>query len=37
VRALLASAGIAAGARESPLTPYSSFIPTEDELKRFMT
>ena len=37
VRALLAAAGITAGARESPLTRYSSFIPTEDELKRFMT
>lgn len=37
VRALLAAAGIAAGVRESPLTTYSSFIPTEDELKRFMT
>ncbi len=37
VRALLAGAGIAAGVRESPLTAYSSFIPKEDELKRFMT
>jgi hypothetical protein len=37
VRALLAAEGIAAGVRESPLTPFSSFIPTEDELKRFMT
>lgn len=37
VRALLAAAGIPAGVRESPLTPYSSFIPTDDEMKRFMT
>ena len=37
VQALLAAAGIAASVRESPLTPYSSFMPTEDELKRFMT
>lgn len=36
-RALLAAAGIITGVRESPLTSYSSFIPTEDELKRFMT
>ena len=37
VRTLLAAAGIAASVRESPLTTYSSFIPTEDELKRYMT
>lgn len=37
VRALLTAMGIDAGVRESPLTTYSSFIPTEDELKRFMT
>lgn len=36
VRALLAAAGIAAGVRGSSLTPYSSLIPNEDELKRFM-
>ncbi|MCX5876690.1 MAG: hypothetical protein NT087_10450 [Deltaproteobacteria bacterium] len=36
VQALLATAGIAVGVRESPLTTYSSFIPTEDEMKRFM-
>ena len=36
VRSLLASASIAADVRESSLKPYSSFIPTEDELKRFM-
>jgi hypothetical protein len=35
VRALLSAVGVAAGVRESPLTPYSSFIPTEDELRRF--
>ena len=37
VQALLAAAGIAAGVRESPLTRYSSFLPTDYELKRFMT
>ena len=37
VRALLADAGITAGIRESQLTPYSRFMPTDDELKRFMT
>ena len=37
VRALLAAAGIAASVRESPLTTYSPFIPTDNELKRFMT
>ena len=36
VRALLVNAGLAASVRESPLTPYSSFIPTDDELKRFV-
>lgn len=36
VQALLAAAGIAAGVRESTLTPFSSFIPTDDELKQFM-
>lgn len=35
VRALLTAAGIVAGVRESSLTTYSSFIPTEDEMKRF--
>jgi hypothetical protein len=35
VRELLSAAGIAASVRESPLTSYSSFIPTDDELKRF--
>ena len=37
VRRLLAAAGIATGVRESPLSPYSSLIPTDNELKRFMT
>jgi hypothetical protein len=37
VRALLTAAGIAAGVRESSLTRYGPFIPTEDELQRFMT
>jgi len=37
VKALLASAGLTAGVRESPLTRFSSFIPTDDELKRFMS
>lgn len=37
VRAVLAAARIQAGVRESPLTPYSSFMPTDGELKRFMT
>jgi hypothetical protein len=36
VRQLFAVAGIAANARESSLTPYSSLIPTDDEIKRFM-
>ena len=36
VRALLAAAGITADVHESPLTRYSSLIPTDDELKRFM-
>lgn len=36
VRALLAGAAIRAVVRESALTRYSSFIPTDDELKRFM-
>jgi hypothetical protein len=34
---LLATTGITARIRESSLTRYSSFIPTEDELRRFMT
>ncbi len=34
---LLTAAGIAASLRESPLTAYSSLIPTDDEVKRFMT
>lgn len=34
VQALLAGVGIAAAVRESPLTPYSSLVPTEDELNR---
>lgn len=37
VRALLAASSIAAGVRESPFTRYTSFMPTNDELKRFMT
>jgi hypothetical protein len=37
VRSLLDAAGITATVRESILTPYSSFIPTDDEFKRFMT
>jgi hypothetical protein len=37
VRKLLAEADIVASVRESSLTNYSTFIPTEDELKRFMT
>jgi len=37
VRRLLTAAGIAAGVRESPLTPYSSLIPTDEELRRYMT
>jgi hypothetical protein len=37
VQALLVAAGITAGVRESTLTPYSSFIPTEDDLNQFMT
>lgn len=36
VRELLAAAGIAASVRESPLTRYSRFMPTDDELKRFI-
>ena len=36
VRALLADAGIVAEVRESALAPYSRFMPTDDELKRFM-
>jgi len=35
VRALLADAGIVSTVRESPLTPYASLIPTDDELRRF--
>jgi len=37
VRALLAAAGIGADVRESPLTRYSSLMPTANELRRFMT
>ncbi len=37
VRTLLANAEIAAEVRESKLTPFQSFIPNEDELRRFMT
>jgi len=36
VRTLLGNAGLAASVSESPLTRYSSFIPTDDELKRFV-
>lgn len=36
VKALLADAGIAAAVRPSSLTRYSSLLPTDDELKRFM-
>ncbi len=36
VRTLLVNAGLAASVCESPLTRYSSFIPTDDELKRFL-
>ncbi len=36
VQALLAAAGITGAVRQSPLTRYSSLIPTDDELKRFM-
>lgn len=37
VQELLATTGITAIVRKSSLTPYSSFIPTEDELRRYMT
>ncbi len=37
VQALLAAAGIAAEVRESSLTRYSSLMPTDDELKRYVT
>jgi hypothetical protein len=37
VRALFAAVGIASCVRESPLTRYSSLIPTDEELKRFIT
>lgn len=37
VRELITSAAIPAGVRESALTAYSPYIPTDDELKRFMT
>jgi hypothetical protein len=37
VRALLAAAGIGSGVRESSLTRYSSLMPTNDDLKRFLT
>ena len=37
VRSLLATEGIVACVRESSLTTRSLFIPTEDELKRFIT
>lgn len=36
VRALVASVGTGGLVRQSALTAYSSFMPTEDELKRFM-
>lgn len=36
VQALLAAAGIATEVRESPLTRYSSLMPTDEELKRYM-
>jgi hypothetical protein len=36
VRTVLAASGVVAGVRESSLTTYSSLIPTEDELKRFV-
>lgn len=36
VKALLAAAGIAAEVSESPLTGYSSLMPTDDELRRYM-
>ena len=35
VRALLATAGIVSTVRESRLRPYTSLIPTDDELRRF--
>lgn len=35
VHALLADAGIVSTVCESPLTPYASLIPTDDELRRF--
>lgn len=37
VQTLLAAAGIAAEVRDSPLTRYSSLMPTDDELKRYVT
>lgn len=37
VQALLAAAGIAAEVHESQLTRYSSLMPTDDELKRYVT
>lgn len=37
VKKLLAATGITAIIRKSSLTDYSSFIPTEDELRQFMT
>jgi hypothetical protein len=37
VRELLAAAGITANVRQSALTRYKSLIPTDDELKKFMT
>ncbi len=36
VQALLVASGITASVRESTLTPYSSFIPTEDDLNKFV-
>jgi hypothetical protein len=37
VQELIAEKGLKATVRKSSLTRYSSFIPTEDELRRFMT